>query len=332
MRKIKFLSFIAVALVPMVVISFVYDSDEANFYLEKSNNGNVLSKFGMLIGDEECVDMGKFKDIEVSMRVLRGNSVVEVPLEEYVTGVVAGEMPASFSMEALKAQAVAARTYALYRKSQNGSKSYDVTDDTRTQVYIDKGQMQKKWGNEFDKYYNRVSDAANGTAGEVITYGGKIIEAFYFAMSSGNTQDAVYVFNQSRDYLKGVSSEYENNSISGFQVVKDFEPANVKKLFGLTCKNLRVDNIKYNNEGYCENLTLCGKKINGMTFANKMGLRSSSFKIEMGNKMKITTKGFGHGVGMSQYGANGYASNGYTYDEIIKHYYTGVEISNLKNV
>lgn len=172
----------------------------------------------------------------------------------------------------------------------------------------------------------------NETRGEVITYDGKIIEAFYCAMSGGTTQDASTVFNVSRDYLKAVESTYDNTSINGYQVTREYEQANVIKLFGLSCNTIIVDYINYNKEGYVENLSLCNKKLNGKTFSNKMGLRSANFSIELANKMKITTRGFGHGVGMSQYGAHGYAEAGYTYDEILKHYYTGVEITNLKNV
>lgn len=315
----------------MVVISFVYKDSETNFYLSKSSNGSVLSKFSFL-DNEECSEMDTPIEDDTIIRVLREDDIINIPLEEYVIGVVAGEMPASFNIEALKAQALAARTYALYRKSKNSNKSYDVTDDTRTQVYIDQDKMLSMWDSDFDKYYNKISSAVNSTKGEVITYNGKIIESLYFAMSSGNTQDAIYAFNEERDYLKGVSSIYEDDSINGFLVTRTFEEANIIKLFSLSCDNLTIDEIKYNDEGYVENITLCGKTINGMTFVNKVGLRSTSFEIELGDTVTITTKGFGHGVGMSQYGANGYAMNGYTYDEIIKHYYTGVDISNLKNV
>lgn len=331
MTKNRILLFIAVALLPMVVISFSYDS-ETNFNLDlniSSDNRNVASI--LVASKDECADVAAV-DAGYVIRVKRKSGVVEIPLEEYVVGVVAGEMPASFDTEALKAQAVASRTYALYKKSQRGSWSYDVTDDTRDQMYIDKASMEKKWGSSFDKYYNKILSAVEETKNEVITYDGKIIEAFYFAMSGGSTQDAVYAFNVSRDYLVGVESQYENSSLSGFEVTREYEISKVKSALGVTCSRLSVDYINYNDDGYVDNLSICSKKISGIDFSYKLALRSSNFKINIGDKVKITTKGFGHGVGMSQYGANGYATNGYDYDDIIKHYYTGVEISNLKSV
>lgn len=333
MKKNRVLLFIAVALLPMVVISFSYDG-ETNFNLDLKSALTNTSKILVMAMGEECEDMAALKeDAGYVIRVKRSKGVVEIPLEKYVVGVVAGEMPASFDMEALKAQAVASRTYALYQKSQRSTWSYDVTDDTRDQMYLDEAAMKKKWGNTYDKYYNKILNAVEETKNQVATYNGNIIQAFYFAMSGGSTQDAVYAFNMSRDYLVGVSSEYENSSISGFEVTREYDIAKIKSALGVSCNRLVVDYINYNDEGYVDNLSICSKKMSGINFSYKIPLRSSNFKIEIGSdKVKITTKGFGHGVGMSQYGANGYASNGYTYDEIIKHYYTGVEISNLKSV
>lgn len=332
MKKNRILLFIAVTLLPMVVISFSYDG-ETNFNLDIKKDTKDVPRILVALEGEECDDMAALnKDAGYTIRVKRSQGVIEVPLEEYVVGVVAGEMPASFDSEALKAQAVASRTYALYKKDQRSSWSYDVTDDTRDQVYIDKASMQKKWGNSFDKYYNKVLSAVEETKNQVITYDGKIIEAFYFAMSGGSTQDAVYAFNVNRDYLVGVESAYEDNSLDGFEVTREYEISKVKSILGVTCSRLVVDYINYNDEGYVDNLSICSKKISGIDFSYKLAIRSSNFTISIGDKVKITTKGFGHGVGMSQYGANGYANNGYTYDEIIKHYYTGVEISKLKHV
>ncbi|HBA37623.1 MAG TPA: stage II sporulation protein D [Firmicutes bacterium] len=332
MRKNKILLFIAVTLLPMVVISFSYEGG-TNFNLDEIRERRNVSRI-LVAAKDECDDMASLKKVDAgyTIRVKRKGGVSEIPLEEYVVGVVAGEMPASFDSEALKAQAVASRTYALYKKSQRSSWSYDVTDDTRDQVYIDISSMQKKWGNTFDKYYNKVLNAVTETKNEVITHDGKIIEAFYFAMSGGSTQDSVYAFKVSRDYLVGVDSAYENNSISGFEVTREYEISKVKSALGLSCNRLVVDYVNYNDDGYVDKLSICSKKISGIDFSYKLALRSSNFKISVGDKVKITTKGFGHGVGMSQYGANGYAENGYQYDDIIKHYYTGVEISSLKQV
>jgi len=330
--KNRTLLFVVLAMLPMVVISFSYRIDETNFNLDLSSNRRGLVNLRTEAAFEECQGITEINlNSDISIRVLRGSNVEEIPLEEYVLGVVAGEMPASFDIEALKAQAVAARTYALYRKNTSTGR-YDVTDDTRTQVYISKDDMQKKWGKDFDKYYNKILLAIEGTRGQVATYDGKIIEAFYFAMSGGSTQDAAYVFNVNRDYLKGVESSYENNSIKGFQVTRTYTHDTIKSKLGLTCPKVSLDYINYNDEGYVDEVSFCGKKISGINLSYKIGLRSSNFKVSIGDNVVITTLGFGHGVGMSQYGANGYANAGYTYDQIIKHYYTGVEIVDVKNV
>ncbi len=338
MIKIKTLLTIAVAMLPMVVISSVYNESETNFNLQEKveqPDMRILSKSDDAYQYEECFDIGdiSYKQEDYVIRVLRDNGVVNVPLDEYAIGVVAGEMPASFSIEALKAQAVAGRTYALYRKMNSKNRSYDVTDDTRTQMYIDKNQMQKKWGDTFDKYYNKIVEAVEDTKGEVITYNGEIIEAFYSAMSSGYTQNAMSVFNVSRDYLQPVESEYDNASINGYEVTREYTYEKIIKNLGLSCNKVTVDSVKYNDEGYVKTASICGKQFNGPTFGNKLGLRSANFAItNTGKSIKITTRGFGHGVGMSQYGANGYAEAGYTYQDILKHYYTGVEITELKNL
>ena len=129
------------------------------------------------------------------------NKISELELEDYIVGVVASEMPASFNLEALKAQAVAARSYAIY-KINNSRGEYDVVTDVSNQSYITIDEMKNKWGNDFNKYYDKVKKAVDSTKGEVLTYNGEVIEAFYFAMSNGYTEDAELVFKEDLDYLK----------------------------------------------------------------------------------------------------------------------------------
>ncbi len=321
MKKNKTLSIIAVAMVPFVVISFVFKKDETNFHMNEFF-GPEIPKVS-----EEVT-----KDKVFSVKVLVNGETETMNLEEYVVGVVAGEMPASFEMEALKAQAIASRTYALYRKTTTQSDEYDLTDNTNTQVYLTIDAMKRKWGDDFQKYYDRVRSAVEATRGKVITYSGKVIEAFYFAMSGGYTQEAGYVFNENRDYLKSVESVYDNSDLKNYEVATEFERQNFKNKLNLTCEDLTVGDIKRNDRGYVETLTVCGKSFKGTHFRTLLGLRSTHLDIEIGEKVKIITKGYGHGVGMSQYGANGYAQAGYTFEDIIKHYYTDVEIRDIKDV
>ena len=146
--------------------------------------------------------------VEVTIKDVANNEETNLDLEEYVIGVVAGEMPASFEIEALKAQAVAARSYAL-AKISTSTTSYDLVTDITNQVYITVEEMQKKWGTDFDFYYNRIKDAVESTKNIVIKYNGKIISAYYFAMSNGSTEDVSLVFGEERDYLKSVDSAWD---------------------------------------------------------------------------------------------------------------------------
>ena len=323
---------IVIFLIPVAVISFVLN-DETNFNFEK-NSIAVASITAEKPKVEVKTDEDKIKDeksSEMFIRVLTNKEVQSIPLETYVIGVVAAEMPASFSIEALKAQAVASRTFALYRRARATGK-YDVTDDTRTQVYISVDAMKKRWGSQFEKYYNKISTAVNATKGEVITYDGKIIEALYSAMSGGITQDVKAVWGSSRNYLVPVESKYDNENIKGFVSVQKYTIDDFKKKLSLNCEKLIIDYINKNESDYISKISICGKVFNGSDFIWKLALKSGDADINIKDAVEITTYGFGHGVGMSQYGANGYAENGYTYREILKHYYTDVKISDLKSV
>lgn len=323
----KKLLIVAVLMFPLVVISFLFKNNEANFILEKNKeNTNSVEK------NNSSQNNSPIKQKEYSVKVLVNNEIKELPLENYIIGVVAGEMPASFDIEALKAQAVASRTYALFKKSTNEMSQYDLTNDTSSQVYIEENEMRKKWGNDFQKYFDKIKSAVDATKGEIITYKGEIIEAFYFAMSSGNTQGAQEVFNQGSDYLVKVESIYDNNSLKNFEYTMNFSIDDFKKKLGLDCNQVVIDYINRNESDYVSEISLCSKKFKGISFRFALGLRSNNFQIEIDDDVRITTLGYGHGVGMSQYGAHGYALHGYDYQDIIKHYYKDVEIKNIKDV
>ena len=134
----------------------------------------------------------------------------ELELEEYIIGVVAGEMPASFEVEALKAQAIAARSYAM-NKVNSSKETYDLVTDVSNQVYITQDEMKKKWQSEYDYYYKKIKDAVLETKGLVMKYNDEIISAYYFAMSNGSTEDVSLVFGESKDYLQSVDSSWDEN-------------------------------------------------------------------------------------------------------------------------
>ncbi len=254
------------------------------------------------------------------------DAISKMELEEYIIGVVAAEMPASFEMEALKAQAIASRTYALY-KIDTSKKNYDVVTDVSNQSFITKDEMKVKWQNDYDKYYEKIKEAVLATKGMVLTYEGKIIEAYYFAMSNGYTEDVSLVFNEDLNYLQSVSSIYDNETLKNFSVTTKFTSKEICNKLNLNCETIRFTNIKRSDTHRVNSLEVNGITFKGTVFRSKLGLRSTDFEIKVDGDIFITTKGYGHGVGMSQYGANGMAKEGSDYEDILKYYYKNVEIS-----
>ena len=264
------------------------------------------------------------KENTINVNAIIGDNIVSLNLEEYVKGVVACEVPASFDSEALKAMSVAARTFALYKISKGKSIKTTVSD----QCYIDNDKMKSKWKSNYNKYYTKISNAVNDTKGEYMTYNDKVIIAFYFSISKGKTENVENVFSQKLDYLVSVDSSWDKKSNYNEKKIKikviDFlKKLNIKdnKIYDIKIDRSstnRVNNIKINNSNY-----------KGTKFRSLLGLRSTDFNITYDNDfVYIHTVGYGHGVGMSQYGANYMAYDGYSYDEILKHYYTGIKITN----
>lgn len=257
------------------------------------------------------------------------DNISSLKLEDYIIGVVASEMPASFNEEALKAQAIASRTYAVY-KMQNSNNDYDIITSVANQGYITIEEMKIKWGNDFEKYYNKIKEVVNITKGKVMLYDNKVIEAYYFAMSNGYTENAELVFSEDREYLQSVKSDYENENIKNFIVSKTYTKEEICTKLEIKCNDFNVSNIERSNTGRVNKLSINGNVLKGTTFRSKLGLRSTDFDISVTeNEVNITTRGYGHGVGMSQYGANGMANAGYNYEEILKYFYKNIEISSI---
>lgn len=273
----------------------------------------------------------KFDFIEnIFVRVKRvdKNKIEIVPLEEYVVGVVAGEMPVSFDIEALKAQSVAARTYVLKQMKDNYKMDYDVVDTISNQVYLDNELLKKRWGNNYIKNINKIREAVSSTHGEYIVYEGNVITAFFFSTSVGKTENSEEVFISKLPYLRSVDSSWEEEVSPVFLSSKEFGIKEFYDKLGLPYSdNLNINIIKTTSTGRIKEVEINNKKYTGNDVVSKLGIRSNYFNIEkVSNKIKVSTKGYGHGVGMSQYGALGLAKKGYKYDEIIKYYYQGVEI------
>lgn len=267
-----------------------------------------------------------FNDEEIDVTIKDADSSEETTLnlEEYIVGVVAGEMPASFAEEALKAQAIAARSYAL-SKINSATTSYDLVTDITNQVYITPEQMQEKWGGDYEYYYNRVKKAVEDTKNLVMEYEGEIISAYYFAMSNGYTEDVSLVFGENRDYLVSVDSTWDED-VKNFTTATTFSKQEFCTKLNIDCTNIVIGDIVRSKTNRVNTITINDQEFKGTTVRTLLGLRSTDFTIDISDDVKITTKGYGHGVGMSQYGANAMAKNGSNYEEILHHYYKDVDI------
>lgn len=284
------------------------------------------------LGEENNITVNSKK---VNVYFKSEDKVREVLLEEYIIGVLCAEMPASFDAEALKAQAVAARTYTINKIKNNINAPEHIggdicTDFAHCQAYISEKDARKNWGKNADEYYKKCKDAVFKTSGEVMIYDDEPVKAVFHSSSSGMTENAKDVWGGDVPYLVSVESPGEElcpshksevvKSIKEFKTIlsKEQKLDYKKKIFG---------NIERSNAGAVKSIEIFGEKFKGTKIRSLFGLRSACFNvIQSGDNVIFKVTGNGHGVGMSQYGANYMASEGSKYEEILKTYYKGVEI------
>lgn len=266
--------------------------------------------------------------------------VKEFAIDDYLEGVVAAEMPASYDTEALKAQAVAARTYTLYKKLHGGSgieshKGADVcTDYHHCKAYSSEEKLRQNWGAKYDEYHEKISGAVRGTAGEILVYEGEPINAVFHAISSGRTENVSEVWGGELPYLKSVESEGDTLA-SGYESTARFPMEEFYTILeGAGCAVDRgadpgtiVSGLSHTEGGSVAKISFFGTEFAGTKVRTLFSLRSANFTLafESGEAV-FTVHGYGHGVGMSQQGANYMARNGYLYKDILTRYYTGTEI------
>ena len=253
--------------------------------------------------------------------------ILEVPFEEYIKGVVSAEMGSNFEIEALKAQAVASRSYALYH--MNG-KEYDVTNTTSNQVYLTDDELKEKWKDSYPKQISKIKKAIDDTKGEYLTYNGETVNAMFFAASVGKTENSEEVFVSKVPYLRSVSSVWDEAA----PVFTDTVTLNIndfyQKLNIPYNDNLNIEILEKTSTGRIKTLKINNQEFKGRDVSQKLNLKSNYFEIiKNDKKITITTKGYGHGVGLSQYGANGMAKEGKNYKEILSHYYQGTQIKKM---
>lgn len=267
-------------------------------------------------------------------------SVHVLPLEEYLIGVVAAEMPARFSPEALKAQAVAARTYAvqrlaLSRQGKGVHPGADVCNDPgHCQGWLDEAEMRRRWGLVGYWFYRRkVAAAVAATRGLVLTYQGRLIDPVYHAASGGRTEDAQEVWGRSVPYLRSLPSPWEEDSPHDPASVT-LPASEVARRLGLAWdpqKPFPLRVVAYTASGRVKSVLAGGKLFSGPDFRRLLGLNSTYVKWEQrSGDFIFQTRGYGHGVGMSQYGANGLARRGKTFREILAYYYPGTQLVSLE--
>lgn len=264
---------------------------------------------------------------------------------EYITGVVAAEMPIDFHIEALKAQAVAAHTYALRHIDAELKKptpelkgAFLTTDYTKNQAYISDSELKTRWGKNYDLNHKKLTEAVSSVINKVITYDDKPIIAAFHSISGGTTESAKNVWGQDISYLTPVKSDGDELSPS-YSTKTTLTADEVEFAFTQAYPDIKFDKDKsqwFSIITSSESKTITEIKVGSITCTGKdvreiLKLRSANFSVEYSeNSFTFTTNGYGHGVGMSQYGADFLARQGKSYEEILKHYYTGTIISEIK--
>ncbi len=300
------------------------------------NLGLTILKEQPQRGDPEQAEIhgiSQPRNIGMTMHLRAGTETVEeMDMDAYLVGVVLAEMPAAFEAEALKAQAVVARTYAR-KACETGGKHGDgsvCADPTCCQGYCKEDAYLASGGTW--ESVQKIRDAVFSTSGQVLTYEGDLIEATYFSCSGGSTEDAAAVWGRDFPYLQAVESPGEEEA-AYYRDTVCYVPSELESLLGISLEDAPQDwigEILYTEGGGVSTVAIGGQTFEGTELRSLLGLRSTAFSIQAQQDLiTITTKGYGHRVGMSQYGADAMAIRGSDYRQILAHYYPGTELTEL---
>ncbi|HSQ33825.1 MAG TPA: stage II sporulation protein D [Peptostreptococcaceae bacterium] len=330
-------SIIIMVAVPIILSITVYD-DKDEF---KINTKNEEAKEDTKYIENNIYEKVNKESPKIKVYNHKKNKVENIDIEEYLYSVVAGEMPSDFEEEALKAQAVAARTYVYYKK-ENGSdkdpihKGADVcTNFNHCQEYLSEKELKKVHGDEWmKKSWGKIKKAVNDTRGQILVYDDKAILPMYFSTAAGRTENSEEVFSTKQPYLRSVESPYDKASpkyISNLKISKNEFIKHMKKSYNINLSSATLNSdikiLKRTEAGSVEKIKIGDKQLSGRDMRSILNLNSTNFDISIKNDyIDILVKGYGHGVGMSQWGADGMANAGYKYYKILKHYYTGSDI------
>ena len=285
------------------------------------------------IDEKKEIKLNYVSNTIIRVKRISTENIEFLPLEEYIVGVLAGEMPIYFEKEAFKAQAVAARSYALKRIEYNKDNDYDVVDSIINQVYLDNNYLKSAWGSDYTENINKLREVVNETSLEYLAYDGEVIDALFFSTSNGYTETASMVFDIDLPYLQSVKSSWDEKTSSAFRSVTTIPIEDFYNKLNLEYSDsLDVKILKRSSTNRIISLSINGIEFTGKTLYDKLGLKSTDFSLKKdGNNIVVSTVGYGHGVGMSQYGAEGMAEEGYDYKDILKYYYTGTTIKKIEN-
>jgi len=297
----------------------------------------ILQPEALSVTDESLTLVRRAQEQTLPDLVYNNLEIIDLDdFERYLIGVVAAEMPALFHIEALKAQAVASRTYAIYTMQTLNMEVFDPARMSEIwQAYISEDEMRRRWGGDFDRHFATIFYAVSSTAGEILVYDGAAIVAVFHAFSGGRTEASENVWSEPRPYLRSVPSDFYSHR-ADFEQTLEFSGNEFIGLLRAEFSDITFDEgdigsqITINTRteaGYVTQATIGNKVIDGAALRRILGLRSTNFTVSRElDKIVFRVKGYGHGAGMSQVGANELALRGHSYGEILKHYYSGVEL------
>lgn len=318
MKKIIITGFILAA--SMLLIPFFFNKKEQT----AAPAGSVPVQ-----ASAQVRDVAAGEDTPESFRIKTGDGIITLTAEDYITGVVAAEMPVSYGKEALKAQAVAAYSFALYKK-EHRSGEYDLTDSYKTdQSYLSDAALKEKLGDSFKEVAIPVRAAVREVAGEYLSFNGKPALALYHSVSPGKTNPCADVFGSKLSYLVSVNSKSDMLSPDYKSTVTLSESELKEKLplTGGSAAGGSFSGIKKGKSGVVKQIKVAGESVSGVKLAGLLGLPSPNFTVKYSSgEYTFSCTGHGHGVGLSQYGAGRMAADGATYREILAHYYPGTEM------
>ena len=305
--------------------------------IEESNNNTISNQ------ESSPYNYTQFSTIKLYHS--KTGEIEELPLDEYLCGVVSSEMPVDYEFEALKAQAVVARTYTIYQISHSHGKhnEADICDNySCCQAWLSKEERLSKWDDqEAESNWQKIVSAVNSTQGQIITYNNEVIDAFFHSNSGGITETASNVWGgQDFPYLQSVETSGED-VYSQFESEVEITKADLIKKLKQNHPELEIDwnnpdsikILEFTDSGRIKQIKFGNITIAGTEARSLFGLKSTNFQFDvLDDTIKFYVFGYGHGVGMSQTGADALAKNGYDFEQIIKHFYTGVDINYLNNI